>query len=203
MKMTILASVMMLLSIANVHASDKGGLFVEPMLTYELGKGDVSFPKPFSSSDSKLRGWGVGTRLGVHVWDTVFIGADGRYSIPKFKDSSLGQDVKTKSWNVGPVVGLQMPTIVGLRAWGSWILAGQVDPEKDKGVDEKFGSANGWRVGAGFNILMLSLNVEYQDVKYDKTTVDQVGIFTTGFSSSDIVLNNKSWILSVSFPIAL
>jgi hypothetical protein len=47
------------------------------------------------------------------------------------------------------------------------------------------------------------LNVEYQDVKYDKTTVDQVGIFTTGFSSSDIVLNNKSWILSVSFPIAL
>jgi len=173
------------------------------MLTYENGEGDVNFPDPINNSDTEIDGFGLGARLGFHVLESAFIGADGRYSLPRFKDSSLDQDVKSKAWNYGPVVGVQMPTTIGLRVWGSYILDGSIDPDKDQDVDEKFSSANGYRIGAGIKLGITSINLEYQKLKYDKTEVDEVGTFSTGFSSGDIELENSSWILSVSFPISL
>jgi hypothetical protein len=50
---------------------------------------------------------------------------------------------------------------------------------------------------------MVSLNAEYQYVKYDKTEIDQIGVFNTGFNTDDVFLKNKSFIASVSFPIGL
>lgn len=186
-----------------VAAKAEAGFFVEPMATYETGTGDVNFPSPINSSDSKVRGFGVGARVGGEVWNTVFAGVDARYSIPKFKDSSLNQDIKSKSWNGGPLLGIQMPTPLGLRLWGSWILAGELDPDKDKGVDEKFKSGNGFRVGGGLRVAMVSLNAEYQYIKYDETQIQEVGVFTPGYTTNNIALKNKSFILSVSIPIGL
>lgn len=96
-----------------------------------------------------------------------------------------------------------MPFIVGLRAWAGWVLAGELDPDRDRGVDEKFKSAGGFRVGTGLKIAFASLNLEYQKITYDKSEVNQVGVFATNFNSDSIELENKSWILSVSFPIAI
>ena len=123
--------------------------------------------------------------------------------MPKLKDTTLNQDIKSKSWNVGPMVGLQMPTPLGLRFWGSWILAGVLDPDKDQGVDEKFKSGNGFRLGGGLRVALVSLNIEYQHIKYDETQIQEAGVFTPGYSTSDIALKNNSLIVSVSIPINL
>jgi hypothetical protein len=200
MKKFILISMFSLFSFA-AHA-DKGGFFFEPMATYERGTGDVNFPAPVNNSDSKVRGFGVGTRIGFHAWETVFLGADARYSWPTFEDSALHQDVDATSWNVGPVVGIQMPFPIGLRVWGSWIFAGELDPKSSQNVDEKFKSGNGYRFGAGFKLFMVSLNAEYQHMVYDKTTLQQASVFTPNYTTNTELTNN-SLILSVSFPIAL
>lgn len=201
MHKNILASFILLISLSTAHAA--GGLFIEPMATYETGSGDINFPSPINSSESKVKGFGVGARVGAQVVQTVFAGVDARYSIPKLEDSSLNQDVKSKEWNVGPMIGIQMPTPIGLRLWGSWILAGQLDPDTDKGVDEKFKDGNGFRLGGGFRFALISINAEYQYIKYDETEIQEAGIFTPGYTTNNISLTNKSLILSVSIPIGL
>lgn len=203
MKKNIIIGVIAVLSIGVAKAENKGGLFVEPMLTYERGEGEIDFPSPVNSSDTDVDGFGVGARVGFHIHESIFIGADGRYSMPQFKDSSLDQKVDAKAWNYGPVVGFQMPTDIGLRVWGGYIMDGQLDPEKDQDVDEKFSDAKGYRVGAGVKLGITSLNLEYQTLKYDKTEIQEVGVFTPGYSRGDVELENSTWILSVSFPIAI
>lgn len=204
MKKLVFANVcLLLISGKSLAQETAAGFFVEPMVTYERGEGDINFPAPFANSESKVRGYGVGVRLGTQVYDIVFAGLDARYSLPTFQDSSLNQDVSATSWNVSPVVGVQMPSPVGLRLWGSWIVAGELDPDRDKGVDEKFIGGNGYRLGAGFRVGLVSLNAEYQYIDYDETEIAEVGIFSPGYSSKNIALENKSLIFSVSMPIGL
>lgn len=184
-------------------AASTVGLLVEPMLTYEKGEGDVNFPNPINNSSTNVDRFGVGGRLGVHIFESAFLGIDGRYSMPRFKDSSLNQDIKAKAWNYGPVIGLQMPTTIALRLWAGYIFDGVLDPEKDKNVDEKFLDARGYRIGAGIKLGIISLNLEYQDLTYNKTDISEVGTFNTGYSSNNIELSNSSWILSASFPFSI
>ncbi len=194
----------MLLTFMSVaKADDAAGFFVEPMLTWERGRGEVNFPSPINTQDTELDGFGVGARFGGHVWETIFLGIDARYSIPTFKSKGLNQDVDAKAWNVGPMVGAQMPFLIGLRGWASMIVAGEVDPDMGANVNEKFKSGLGFRVGAGFNIAFVSLNIEYQKIKYDKTEIQDVGVFAVNSSRDDIELDNDSMILSVSFPLAI
>lgn len=191
--------------LGTAHAEEGGGLFVEPMLTWERGRGDVNYPSPINSTDTELDGFGVGLRFGGHVYNSIFLGVDGRYSMPTFKNKSnlLNIDTDAKAWNAGPVVGIQMPTAIALRVWAGWIVAGEVDPDKDKEVDAKFKSGQGYRIGAGVKLGFASLNVEYQNMKYDDTVLQEVGVFTPNATRSDVELSNESMILSVSFPVAI
>lgn len=191
------------LSFAQDGTDNAGGLFIEPMLTWERGRGDVNFPSPINSADTEMDGFGVGARFGGHVYETVFLAVDGRYSMPTFKDNKLKQDADAKAWNVGPVVGMQMPTPFGLRVWGGWIVAGGVDVDKSQNVKEEFKSGAGYRVGAGVKLAMVSVNVEYQKIKYDNTVIEEVGVFTPNTQRGDIELTNEAMVLSVSFPIAI
>ncbi len=202
-KFLFLVSLIAFSSITYAQENNGGGLFVEPMLTWERGRGDVDFPSPFSNADTELDGFGVGLRFGGHVYNSIFLGVDGRYSMPKFKDNKIKMDTDAKSWNVGPVVGIQMPTAIALRVWAGWIVAGEVDPDKDEGVDAKFKSGQGYRVGAGVKLGFASLNVEYQNMKYDDTVLQEVGVFTPNTTRGDVELNNESMVLSVSFPVAI
>lgn len=200
MKNKILGTMMVLAVSAPAFAADKGGLFVEPMVTYENGDGKIDYPNPFGNSDSDIKGWGVGTRLGFHIMDSIFVGADGRWSKPTFKDSSLDTKADAEAWNWGPTVGFQTPTDFGLRVWGTYIVQGELNPEKDNGVDPKFTQGSGYRVGAGVKVWMASLNVEWQKLTYDRS---QASTNIANFSTNNADLKTDSWIFSVSFPIGL
>lgn len=204
MKRIFLTGALFALSTNLAFAEDKGGFFLEPSLTYEHGKSKVNFPDtlPLDDSDGDINGFGAGLRLGFHVYDSLFVGFDGRYSVPNFEDSSLDQDVKATAYNYGPVVGLQMPTTLGLRFWGTWVIGAEIDPEKDQGVDEKFTDGHGYRIGAGIKLGYVSLNLEHQLLKYRDVEIEDAGIFGSG-NFDDTTLEQKAWILSVSFPISL
>ncbi len=200
-KMLFLAFVFLNLCAVS-HAADKGGFFLEPALTYENGSSKIDYKEPLDDSSGDIDGFGAGLRLGFHVYESVFIGVDGRYSLPNFEDSSLDQNVKSSAYNYGPVVGVQMPTALGLRFWGSYILGAELNPEKDEGVDQKFTDGRGYRLGGGIKLGIVSLNLEYQMITYNDTEIEDAGIFGSG-DLDDVELKNNSWILSVSFPVAL
>lgn len=194
-----LGSVLAIASTAEAQDS-KGGLFVEPAVTYELGTTKVDYPAPFSNSTGRADGIGLGARLGFHLNEAFFLGMDARYGMPEFKDSSVDYHAKSIATNWGPVVGLQMPDL-GMRLWGSYILDGELNPERSGSFDVKFRKATGYRVGAGFRVASVSLNLEYQDLKYGESRLEQLGPFSTGTTFDSVNLTDKTWIASVSFPL--
>jgi hypothetical protein len=186
---------------SDASGHSKGGLFVEPAITYEIGDAAVNYPSPVSSSTGSTAGLGIGGRLGFHLSEAFFIGADGRYSMPQFKDSTADYDAASVSSTWGPVIGVQMPNI-GVRVWGTYIMGGELDPDQSGGLDVKFKDAVGYRIGVGFHVSVFSLNLEYQQLTYGSTDLEKIGPFTSG-SFDNVELDNDAWILSASFPLAL
>jgi hypothetical protein len=176
------------------------GLFIEPALTYERSESTVNYPAPFANSSGNVDGFGIGARLGFHLNEVFFLGVDGRYSMPKFKDSTY--DTKAVATNWGPVAGIQMPNF-GMRLWGTIILGGSLNPDSSGSLDLQFKDTSGYRVGAGFRLAKISLNLEYQHLKYGQTVLEQLGPFAASTSFSNVSLVNNSWIASISFPLAL
>ncbi len=185
-------------------SENRSGLYVEPMLTYEgSSKTKIDWPSPLTSSTGSLTGFGVGARLGFHIDEVFFVAADARYSKPTFKDSSLDTSSDATAYNYGVGVGVQAP-VFGLRVWGDYIAGGELDPAADKGFDTKFTGGSGYRVGAGLRFDIVSINLEYQHMKYDKTDVSySIAGFNPSTSLNDSKLQNDSYILSVAFPIDL
>lgn len=179
-----------------------GGLFVEPGVTYERGDTTIDYPSPFQNSTGSANGFGLMGRLGVHVHEIVFLGLDARYAMPHFKDSSVSYDADATSFNWGPVVGIQTP-LLGIRVWGNYVAGGNLDPKKSGNLDVKFEESTGYRVGAGLHWLMLSINLEYQNLKYGKAVLESIGGFNAGETFSSVKPKNESWILSVSFPLEI
>lgn len=190
------------LGLAQAHAAEDAGLFIEPAVTYETSDFDVNYP--FTDSQGETNGFGLGARLGFHVSDVLFVGVDGRYSKLNFEDSnsSFNYDTDADQFNVAPVVGIQMP-VIGLRVWGSYVLTSTLDPKEASGIDMKFKDGKGYRIGAGFRVLAVSLNLEYQKIKYDETDVQQLPGPIPAFATDDVKLDNEAWIASISFPISI
>lgn len=183
------------------EAESRGGFFVEPAVTYESGYTNLKYPAPFSDSKEDVKGFGLGLRGGLHFYDILFVAVDGRYSQPRYKSSALGDSVNAKAANIGLTLGAQTP-FLGVRVWGTYLMDGFLNPDKLNSVDVKFSGTNGYRVGAGVYVAMISVNLEYQEAKYSDTIVESLGPFTVG-SLNSIEANQKSYILSVSFPLAL
>ncbi len=177
-----------------------GGFFLEPAITYELGDSKISYPSPLSNSTGDIQGFGVGGRVGLHLADILFFGLDGRYSMPRFKDSSVNYESSSTAWNWGPVIGVQMPDL-GLRGWGTAVVGGEIDPEASGSFDARFADATGFRLGVGFRVMSFSLNLEYQQLDYGDAILEQAGPFTPGTNFDSVDLENRSWIASVSFPL--
>lgn len=171
-----------------------GGFFFEPMVTWESGSGDIS------NAEAETDGFGAGLRLGGHVGEWLFLAADGRYSFPSYDLAGFG-DVDAEAWNVGATLGVQMPWLVGLRAWGTWVFAGELDPDSEGLVDPSFEGGTGFRVGAGFKLAFASLNIEYQDLTYDEVTANS-GVFA-GSTIGGIEQDQQTWVWSVSFPFSM
>ena len=178
----------------------QSGFFLEPMVTYQDLKADIEYPNTFlSDSSGEIKGPGLGLRAGGHVLDTLFLAADVRYAQPKYKDSNF--ESEAKAMNYGVVLGLQMP-IAGLRLWATYIVDGNLDPKEDNSVDLKFKEAKGQRFGAGLHVAMFSVNIEYQNVKYDSTELEKIGPFANVNAQDSIELTEKGYVASVSFPIS-
>ena len=185
------------------NRSTAGGLFVEPMVTYEVGsKTTVNWPAPFSDSTGSANGWGLGVRVGGHVGDVLFLAADGRYSMPTFKDSSVNYDASAKAFNYGATLGVQTP-VAGLRVWGTYVFGGELDPEASGNYNVKLSNAQGYRIGAGLYVAVVSINLEYQDLKYKDVNLESFGGFPTNTNFGNVSVEDKAWIASVSFPIAM
>lgn len=171
-----------------------GGLFVEPGITYETGEAKADWPTPLGSSNISTSGFGLLAKVGFHLNEAFFVALDARYSKPTLKDG--GYEAASSAMNYGPAIGVQMPD-VGFRVWGSYILGGELDPEESSSIESKFTSASGYRVGIGFRLIPVSLNLEYQTMKYGTSDVELGGII----SSDDVDATSNAYILSVTFPL--
>lgn len=201
-KYTKILTILGLILTTNAMAQkDEGGLFIEPMVTYEIGEADLNLPSPFGSSKSDIDGFGLGLRLGLHVYKSVFLGVDGRYSKPTYKNTDTGVDERADAYNYGPVIGFQMPTPFGIRIWAGYIVDGEIDVDRVGTVDFTFEDAKGYRVGAGIKFALVSLNLEYQDIEYTQAQLSGAGVFNG--TSNNVVQTNESVVFSVSFPLSL
>lgn len=206
-KILSITTVLMLLmvktpaALAQDGSGTSGGLFLEPSLTYEQGKGEIDF-KSIAQPDGDLKGWGLGLRFGGHVSDILFLALDANYSQPKFTDDNGNFDYDLKSWLLGVTLGAQTP-VAGLRVWGSYIPLGEVtlDGRGSNDTNVVYKEPQIWKIGAGFRVSMVSINLEYMQGDYTKLHVKNAGTLLSGDYDGDAT--RKSWIASVSFPLAL
>jgi hypothetical protein len=180
---------------------NKGGLFVEPMLTYEVGDSKIDYPAPFGSSDGETQGFGVGARLGFHIYEAVFLGVDARYARFDIDNKNPNYETDATGYNYGPVIGFQVPTTFGVRVWAGYIMGGEMDLDQKNNVDLKLTDARGYRVGAGVKLAIVSLNLEYQRMSYNEAQLTDNSIFTG--SRSNLNADVNSYIFSVSFPFSI
>ncbi len=192
-----LALFLSLFFLTNQSWSADGGFFVEPGLTYQNTDNNIN--SPLGDSSGATSGLGIGARIGLHAGEVFFAAVDARYSRPSFENDFLNYSADGDAYNVGPTVGVQMPN-VGLRVWGSYVMNGEFNPEASRGVDYKFSDLKGYRAGAGFRVLSASVNLEYQELKYNQTDVSGGG---GTVSSDDVELTDKGFAVSASFPIEL
>ncbi|AHI06168.1 hypothetical protein BDW_08340 [Bdellovibrio bacteriovorus W] len=180
-----------------VGTSHAAGFYVEPGITWERSDNEVRWPAPLDNSTGNQQGLGVNLKLGMHISDAFFAGLNGYYSKPKFEQSANDYSADATSTLYGAVIGGQMPKF-GLRIWAGYIFGGELDPDSSNNVDVKFTEAKGPMVGVGFHILKVSLNIEYMDLEYGKSSVE--GPFT---GELDNKLKSKLGLISVSLPLTL
>ncbi len=114
------------------------------------------------------------TRKLIHFLKRAFVGVSANYSTgPSYS-------------NYGPVIGIQLPSRIGLRLWGGLSQGRTMDMQKDYIMDSKASGFNGHRVGMGIKLKGdLNLDLEYQ-------TID-------GQQSA----RNNSYLMSLSVPLNL
>jgi hypothetical protein len=179
----------------------KHGVFLEPLVTYQNADTTVNYPAPFSHSNGSDNGLGLGLKAGAHVFKSGFVALDARYGMTTFKDSRVDYDAQSPSWNWGPLVGAQLPFLAGPRFWVTYIVDGEMNPRSSHALDVKFRHPEGLRVGVGFRVSVVSLNLEYQELKYRKSILEKVGSFDPNVDFSNSGLQSRAWIASVSFPL--
>ncbi len=176
------------------------GFYIEPGVFYEKGESEINWPVPFAqSSTGDTEGYGGSLKVGYHNQEKFFMGLEGIYSQPQFKNSVNHYEADASSSLFGVVLGTQM-TPIGLRIWGGYIFEGTLDPEADNEVDIKFDGARGPKFGLGLKIYSISVNVEYMDIEYRDTLLENAGAIGELFESK---FKNKTTLISVSMPLTL
>lgn len=187
----------------SVHAKNKAGLLLEPIISYDQSDFTVDYPSPLGKTKGEITAPGIGARVGFHIYESLLLGADVRYSKIEFNDSDNNYKVEGEAYNFGPTLVLQLPTQLSLRIWGGYILSGELDPQKSNGFDVKFGQAQGHRLGVGLMVGTVSLNLEYKNIKYNNVTLESAGGFNSGTSFDSVDLTNTGHTASISFPLTL
>lgn len=175
------------------------GLFVEPGLTYLLAESRVNYPSPYINSSATTRGFGVVLRGGIHVYQRLFVAADARYAMPVFHDNANNLMAGASAWDLAPIVGVQMAEY-GLRLYGGYVLAGNLNLQRVNGLELRFEEPNGWRVGAGLKLKQFSVNIEWQNLHYSTTKVESQGLLASN-SGARFKNDSDGIVTSVTFPI--
>jgi len=178
-----------------------GGFYLEPAIFGNSHETDLKASAAGSDNTGTARGFGADLKLGGHINEMFFAGADGRYERSRLEDSAFG-DADSNTYNWGPFVGVQAP-FYGMRLWGTYVVDGIADPDSGaQGLDLKFKDPYGWRVGAGVRFAAVSVNLEYEDLTYRTTEVQSFGDIGTG-QNTNIDYGQRGVGLSLSFPIQL
>ena len=176
--------------------SNGTGLFLEPGVTYQMNEANTTFSGGLTSSNAVTKGFGVVLKAGIHVYDRFFVAADGRYSMLKFSDNANHYNESASSWDLSPVVGMQMPDI-GARLFAGYVVTGSMDPKGSNGIDPMLEDANGFRVGAGLKLHEFSVNFEWQTIRYGKSTIAA----TNGGAATEMSYKSDGIVASVTFPV--
>jgi len=100
------------------------------------------------------------------------------------------------------MIGVQTP-FFGIRVYGGYVVLGETNPEAgNQGFDVKFTEPQGARVGVDFHIGLVALNVEYQDLTYNKTKIESYGLVNAS-GESDVDFDTRGYTASLSFPMEL
>jgi hypothetical protein len=177
------------------------GIFLEPLVTYQNAETTVNYPAPYSRSNGSDNGLGLGIKAGAHIFKSGFLALDVRYGMTTFKDSRVDYDAHSTSVNWGPMAGVQLPYMAGPRFWVTYIVDGEMNPRSSHSLDVKFKHPEGLRVGIGFRVSMVSLNLEYEELKFQRSVLEKAGPFDPNVDFSSSGLQNRAWIASVSFPL--
>lgn len=195
-KTTIITLLMGTASVSMAESDSNGtGLFLEPGLSYQITNSNVDYPGTGANSSASTRGFGLLARVGVHMWDRFFIAADGRYALLDFNDNANNISVNATSWDIAPVIGMQMPEN-GPRLYVGYVVAGNLDPQSTNGRDLLFEQATGWRVGAGLKVQHVSVNIEWQRLHYGSNRLQSSAATVNG-----VTYNGEGLVASVTFPI--
>jgi hypothetical protein len=186
------------------NPSTKGsGLYLEPGAVYEF-KGNGSINGNFAGGANLLSGNETGPggtlRVGANVYKIFFAGLEGLY-LRDTQDTRLG-NFTGNEYGGGVFAGVQMPWVVGLRVWGGYLPWVVDDFDKTNGFRPHFSDGRGWKVGAGFRVSIVSINVEYMRLNFHSASVDIDGGSSVG-SSSDITHKQDAWLAGISFPLTL
>jgi hypothetical protein len=182
----------------------RGGVFIEPLIFYSAEDSSVhSSQLPIINDDTSgnSNGYGLGFRVGGHAAEILLIGLDARYANMK-NDDSFYKDADVTVYNLAPVVILQTP-FLGVRLLAGYVALGESNPSRgSQGIDLKFTEGTGPRLGAGVYVGPVSLNLEYQDLTYNKTEIESFGSVAVN-SATNIDTTVRGYTLSLSFPIEL
>jgi hypothetical protein len=183
------------------HERKAAGFYIEPGIFGAREDADIKSAAITGDQTGSSNGFGADLRLGGHLGEVFFLGADGRYERSRLEDTGYGnQDVN--AWNWGPTAGLQAPW-AGMRVWGTYVVDGNYDPDAgSNGTDLKFKDPYGWRAGVGFRLSAVSLNVEYEDLTYRTTDIQSLGNVPAG-TSTNADFAQRGYAVSLSFPIDL
>jgi hypothetical protein len=186
------------------ETSLNGHLLLEPMLIGNSENFSVrSAPLPVAESNTSgsTLGYGLGLRAGVHVLDSFFVGFDGRYAYEEL-NNFFYQDTTATAYSFGPMIGGELP-YYGIRLTATYIMLGEFKPTLDAyGLNMKFTDPLGWRIGAGIRIATVSVNLEYQDLTYEKTRVISWGALPPT-SAVGTQAESGGYVLSLSYPFTL
>lgn len=182
----------------------RAGMFVEPLVFYSAEDSSVRTSQlPIINDDTSgnSNGYGLGLRFGGHVAEIVLVGLDARYANMK-NDDSFYNDVDVTVYNLAPVIIVQTP-FFGVRLLAGYVALGESNPSRgDQGIDLKFKEGTGPRLGAGVYMGPVSINLEYQDLTYNKTEVESFG--SVAFNdTTNVDTTVKGYTLSLSFPVEL
>lgn len=186
-----------LIGFAGFQAAADTGLYLEPGVSYQESAANFDLPSGNAKgSQATTNGFGLVLKGGVHVMEQFFVAADARYNFLRYNDNTNGYNTNATAWDIAPVIGYQMPEI-GVRLFAGYVLAGNLDPSSVNGSDFKLSEANGWRVGAGLKVQSVSVNIEWQQLRYQTTKWEGASSSATG----DIRYNPQGLIASVTFPL--